>query len=221
MYPGSLHLPAEHNLYLHITMTTEELFTSYYNQNTWLGTESRSGLGSTIEQTATLRKQLPILFQEWGVDSILDLPCGDYNWMRYVDLSILYTGADIVRELVDSNQKYSDDKHCFLHLDLLTSCLPKVDLILCRDCLVHFSFADVKLAIANMVRSGSTYLLTTTFTNRTANAVIKIGEWTPRNLCTGPMHFPPPLAILNEGCTEYYPHFTDKSLGLWKLCDLT
>ena len=38
-------------------------------------------------------------------------------------------------------------------------------MILCRDCLVHLTFDDARAALQNLRRSGSKYLLTTTFTD--------------------------------------------------------
>src|SRR5271157_1733125 len=122
-------------------MTTEVLFTNYYRKNTWLSKESRSGLGSELKQTREIIKQLPLLIKQFNIKSLLDIPCGDFNWMQHVDLGCAYIGADIVKELIEENKrKYNKT---FVHLDLLTSKLPKVDLILCRDCLVHFSVEDV------------------------------------------------------------------------------
>jgi hypothetical protein len=42
---------------------------------------------------------------------MLDAPCGDFNWMKEVDLSAVhYTGGDIVEPLVNSNHLLSDNK---------------------------------------------------------------------------------------------------------------
>ncbi len=77
---------------------------------------------------------------------------------------IHYIGADIVGELVAQNrQLYQMDKVIFTKLNSLRSDLPKVDLIFCRDCLGHYSFSDIFMALKNMRRRGSSYLLTTTF----------------------------------------------------------
>jgi hypothetical protein len=40
----------------------------------------------------------------------------------------------------------------FLHLDITTDRLPKVDAILCRDCLVHCSFRQIAAAVRNFRR---------------------------------------------------------------------
>jgi hypothetical protein len=208
--------------YVEPEMETESVFTSHYNTRAFGGTESVSGPGSSLTATAEVRKQLPGLLRQYSVKTLLDIPCGDYHWMRHVDLGIeRYVGADIVRSLVENNQTlYGGHKCVFPHLNLLTSDLPTVDLVLCRDGMVHLSHADVALAVANLQRSGSTYLLATTFPHHQNTKTIRTGEWSPYNLQEPPFNFPPPLALLNEHCSEYYPQYSDKSLGLWKIADL-
>jgi hypothetical protein len=93
-------------------------------------------------------------------------------------------------------------------------------LILCRDCLVHFSFDDIFKALNNLRASGSRFLLTTTFPTRQENQPIPTGKWRPLNLERAPFFLPPPLTILNEGCTENGGEYADKSLGLWQLDDV-
>ncbi len=208
--------------------TTEDCFTRIYTANAFCeglaggDTESRSGLGSTLAATRAIRKALPEVIEQLGAKTFFDLSCGDCNWMHHVNLGVdLYIGADIVKELIDTNiQQYGRLGRQYLHLDLLDSDLPRADLVLCRDCLVHLSLADAQKAIANICRCGSTYLLTTTFTDRHENTDIRTGDWTPRNLQLPPFSFPEPLSLINEDCREHYPHFTDKSLGLWRISDL-
>uniref|UniRef100_UPI002157A42F class I SAM-dependent methyltransferase n=2 Tax=Pseudomonadota TaxID=1224 RepID=UPI002157A42F len=86
------------------------------------------------------RTELPHLLREFNIRSVLDIPCGDFNWMRHVDLGgVHYIGADIVPELVEHNRRtYRGPRIQFEHLDVIASPLPKVDAVLCRDGLVHF-----------------------------------------------------------------------------------
>jgi hypothetical protein len=108
--------------------------------------------------------------------------------MRSVNLQGLsYIGADIVRERVAQNQRDAAAGMSFRHMDLLIHPLPKVDLILCRDCLVHFSFADIFKALNNLRASGSRFLLTTTFPTRQENLPIPTGKWRPLNLERAPL----------------------------------
>ena len=127
--------------------------------------KSRSGPGSNLTRTAKLRNELPILLQEIGVRSILDAPCGDFNWMKDTALALeRYVGVDIIPELLARNQNlYGNDRTEFLLLDLTRDRLPRVDLILCRDCFIHFSYRHITSAIKNFKRSRSTYLLTNTY----------------------------------------------------------
>ena len=74
--------------------------------------------------------------------------------------------------------------------------------------------------IDNFMKSGSKYLLTTTFVNRTRNDDLGKGFWRTLNLEIAPFQFPMPIKILNEKCTEYGGAYSDKSLGLWVLKDI-
>ena len=197
-------------------------FATIYNKNKWGSDESSSGYGSTLTQTSNIRDKLPQLIKEFNIKSVLDIPCGDFNWLSTVDLNIEhYIGADIVSDLVCANQdKFQSETCCFELLDITSSTLPQADLILCRDCLVHFSYKDIKSAIENFKRSGAKYLLTTTFINRSFNRNIITGGWRPLNLQLPPFNFPKPLKVLLEGCTEANKQFIDKALALWNLNDI-
>jgi len=199
----------------------EDIFRNFFCENKWGGTESFSGQGSNLSQTVIIRQQLPALCRELKIRSMLDIPCGDFNWMRQVDLgTIAYTGADIVSELIAHNNRYERPNTSFCNLNLLKHKLPKVDLIFCRDCLVHFSFQDAFTALRNVCNSDSTYLLTTTFASDRRNIDILTGSWHPLNLESPPFSFPPPLKLISEGCTQSGGAYSDKSLGLWNIVDI-
>jgi hypothetical protein len=237
-----------------MTANRHETFASIFRTQRWGATETVSGPGSTLRATEYVRSILPKLFAWLEVEVLLDIPCGDFHWMRHVALPPVYIGGDIVPELVDTNQqefgnaegsgvffrsaagnisnvtqtlanrKKTPDAltrrtRCFVNLDLVQSALPEADLVLCRDCLVHLCFADVFAALRNMKRSGSAYLLTTTFPQKAQNKDIPDGRWRPLNLEKPPFNLSPPLILFNERNylgTRYY----DKSLGLWRIADL-
>lgn len=195
-------------------------FEKIYENNLFLGTESRSGKGSSLLQTRIIREEIPKLLDELRVKRLLDVPCGDWNWMRYVNLSgVQCTGGDIVRDIIDKNNKSFGKENCkFEYLDIISGPLPKADLILCRDCLVHLNFSDGLAALDQFRKSGAKWLLTTTFTERSGNAELCEGNiWRPLNLEKPPYNLPKPERYLNEGCTEDDGLFGDKCLGLWKL----
>jgi hypothetical protein len=200
----------------------QAVFTDIFRNNAWNGSGSVSGTGSDPEQTRVLVRVLPPLLKDLDVHTLLDIPCGDFHWMRDVDLAgIRYTGGDIVPELAQRNQStYGDENRRFVHLDLLRGALPQADLVFCRDCLVHLSFTDIALALANLRASGSRYLLTTTFPQRSGNKDIATGQWRPLNLQAPPFSLPAPLQLINEQCTEEGGVHGDKSLGLWLIRDI-
>lgn len=197
-----------------------EAFRRAYETNLWGGGESPSGPGSSLRQTAQLQTVLPAACHRLGIRTLLDLPCGDGNWMAAVALpGIRYIGADLLPEIVARAAARRPDRE-FLVLDLTTSPLPSADLLLCRDCLVHLSFQDIALALVNMRRAGISYLLATTFPEEATNRDVTTGDWRPLNLEQPPLGFPPPLETLREGCTEQGGIFADKSLGLWRVEEL-
>jgi hypothetical protein len=199
----------------------EQIFTGIYLTNAWGNAESRSGPGATVDRTRLLRPSLEALVGEWDVRSILDLPCGDFNWMRLVDLaSVDYTGGDIVPAIVEGNTAlYAAPGRTFRRIDMLRDTLPKADLILCRDGLVHFSFRDIARSIQAMKLSNSSYLLATSFTGHPANEDIPTGGWRPLNLDLHPFGFPQPLSVIWDGPRPdgTYP---DKILALYRIGDL-
>jgi SAM-dependent methyltransferase len=193
------------------------VFRDIYRRHHWSGSASPSGAGAAPDQTAELRRSLPPLLGELGIRTMLDLPCGDYSWMRQVDLPLQrYIGADLLPELIEAlAANFGDAGHEFRVVDLTRDPLPAADLVLCRDCLVHLSYDDIRRALRNLVTSRIPWLLTTTFPGGGPNEDIVTGDWRVLDLQAAPFHLPPPARILNEGCTEAGGAFADKSLGLW------
>lgn len=197
----------------------EDIFTDIYKNNVWKGQHSVSGTGSGFNQTKIIIDALPKLFEELNISTMFDAPCGDFHWMKEVDLTkIKYIGADIVKEIIQENNiNYQTKNISFQHCNLITDSLPKTDLIFCRDCLVHLSYSDIYSALNNMINSGTKYLLTTTFTDKRENRDIVTGQWRPINLERPPFSLPRPTLVINENCTENEGRHADKSLALWEL----
>ncbi|SDC83067.1 Methyltransferase domain-containing protein [Algoriphagus faecimaris] len=201
----------------------DNVFNKIYSKNTWGSTESASGRGSEIQNTKTLLKKLDRLTKEFGVKSMLDAPCGDFNWMQHLDRKgISYIGMDIVEDLIDIlNVKYAEDPQVtFQAGNIIAGELPQVDLIFCRDCLVHFSFDDIYHSLSNFKNSGSKYLLTTSYTDRGVNRDIQTGGWRPINLEKEPFNLPKPRKIIHENNLDDQGIYFDKCMALWKLSEI-
>lgn len=193
-------------------------FAYIHERNLWEGAESRSGAGSGLDETETLRRELPGLLARLGVRELLDVPCGDFRWLSETDLACAYTGADIVPALAAENEtRFAGAGRRFLTLDLTRDPLPPADAVLCRDCLVHLSFANIEHALTNLRRGGARWLLATTFPGIAANRDIEDGDWRPLNLALPPLGLGAPAELLVEGCREGGGAYADKALGVWRL----
>lgn len=200
----------------------ESTFARLYTDNLWGNAESVSGPGSTFNSTIKLRNELPLLLAELGAKSLLDAPCGDFNWIKETDLRLeQYTGVDVVADIVDRNQKlYGNERTTFLVRDLTRDELPRADVILCRDCFIHLSYRHIAAAIKNFKRSRSAYLLTNTYPLFRSNKNIKTGDFRPINLMLPPFDFPTSIHQIHEKLPEQQTEFFGKTLELWRLDDL-
>jgi SAM-dependent methyltransferase len=204
-------------------MNLAQRFRRIHDTNLWGAAESTSGLGSEIDATAVLRTELPRLFERLGVTSLLDAPCGDAGWINTANLRVRTVGVDIVPALIERlrARAAAGDIRGEYHLaDITRDSLPRCDAILCRDALVHLSFANIERAVANFGASGAEWLIATTFTEWQANADCEDGDWRALNFERAPFQWGQPVELLNENCTEAGGGWHDKSLGVWRLAEI-
>ena len=173
----------------------EGRFTEIYRLNSWGSGESASGPGSSLAETKNLRERLPELIEKLSIRTVFDAPCGDFNWMKHVihQLKVEYIGGDIVAPVIEENRKmFGTGSIQFIHVDLVRDSFPRVDLVICRDCLFHLSYADARQVLHNFCKSGSSYLLTTTHldTDEFVNVDISTGDFKNIDLFSAPYNFP-------------------------------
>ena len=176
---------------------TRERFARIYDSRVWRGSQSVSGAGSSLEATREIRYQLPRIVARYDIKRFLDVPCGDFYWMREVinELpDLLYTGGDIVDRLIVKNQRqFGSERICFENLDITNDALPASDLLMVRDCLFHLSYADISRFLANLSRARIGLLLTTTNViegQDIENSDIQSGDFRPIDLFAEPFNFP-------------------------------
>lgn len=193
----------------------KKIFEHHYAVNEWGSEESVSGPGSEIKYTENIRKEIPRLVNDLGVKVILDAPCGDYHWFRMMafENEITYIGGDIVEPLIKRNQSlFGRQNTKFINLDIVRDVLPKADLWLCRDCLLHLSNRDVQLVISNFLRGDIRYLLASTNSNCVENYDIPTGSCRLINLRLPPFSLGEPITLIDdwiEGCPV-------RHLALWE-----
>lgn len=197
-----------------------------FETKVWRGSEDgyRSGPGSSLEATERLRAALPGFLEDYGVETFLDAPCGDWRWMQEVDLEhVDYIGADISLELIEGNRR----RHAragvrFEHLDITSDPLPKADMMMCRDCLFHLKNRFRWTFFQNFAASEIPYLLMTMHHMDANRPLGEVGRYAAFSPMAPPFHFPEPLAMIHEGfdalprdwsSVEKPWHY--KSMGLW------
>lgn len=198
-----------------------KVFSAIHAKNAWGDPESLSGPGSTQERAASFLAELVRIVTSLEVETLLDAPCGDFNWAGpLADAVPCYVGVDVVPALIAANQRHAGPRRQFLCRDIVHEALPPADLVLCRDGLVHLSNAEVRAALGNLRRTGARWLVTTHFAGDHPNADITTGNWRPLNLERAPFHFPPALDRIDEQCGYDAGKWRDKGLSLWDFAAL-
>jgi SAM-dependent methyltransferase len=198
-----------------MTLGNKAKFTEIYKNNLWNNEESLSGGGSTLKNTRNVRTRLPELIDERGIGSILDAGCGDFHWMKEIEIDVPYFGIDIVKEMIETNRRrYGGPKRTFMELDITSDELPAADLIMCRECLFHLSFDDIVASVVNFKKSGAKYLLATTYPTVEDNVDVASGLCRALNFQRAPLNFPRALEMIEEN------RGGDQWLGLWALDEI-
>ena len=192
------------------------VFERIYEQNLWGDPESVSGRGSGTSATDAIRRDLPSVFERYGIRSLVDAPCGDFHWMKHVTGTLeRYIGVDIVRDLIDRNTRlYSTEHRHFICADIVVDRLPRADAVLCRDCFIHLPTRLIRAALANFHASGIRYLLVTNDRDVETYHDIPIGSFRRINFMRPPFAFPDPLCVVKESVNG------DRQLALWDLASV-
>lgn len=165
---------------------------------------SVSGCGSQMDDsTKNIREHLYEFLKKYNIKSIADIPCGDFWWMRHVNLfDIEYIGGDIITPQIEKLSKLFPDK-TFKRIDIRLDKLPDVDLLFCRDCLFHLSNIDKKMAFNNYIKSNIKYILMSNHPMSNRNLDISTGDFTHINWQHNPWNFGSPIDILYDSNVGY------------------
>ena len=203
-------------------MYNKDAFDHIYNDNMWGSSESCSVGGSEISATVSIRKALPLIWNKYNIKTFLDVPCGDFNWMKEVDKTgIEYIGGDIAQEAVKrNNELYGTSNIRFEKIDITKDALPKADMIFCKDCLQHLSDENVAKALRNFIQSGCKYLMLTSYPLTIKNHDILDGDYRPLNLLKKPYQLPKNyICKIKEKARGGFVEL-DKTMYLWKISDI-
>jgi hypothetical protein len=193
--------------------STADSFDFIYRTAAWRLDEgqSLSGPGSDLQSTEELRATLPLVMNGLGVRVLLDAGCGDFNWMKTIELSCQYIGADIVASVIKTNQAaYGSANRSFVCVDIIRDPLPAADAVICRELLFHLSYEHCFHALRNLVKTGARYYLLTSNRGYWLNFDIATGDWRELNLEAAPFRLPAPLLAIRDDF-----QFPDRFIGVW------
>lgn len=184
--------------------------------------ETSCGAGSTLANTISIRTFLPHIFKDLQIGSVLDAPCGDFNWMAHTDLSgIDYCGVDydpehlsVAGERSSVPISYAPKSKRLIELDIVNDPLPPCDLVLCREFLQHLPNEQVHNVIRNIRASGAKWLLATSHDNAVNTDIHSAGMFRPLNLRLAPFD------LLDARSSIEDEPGSGRVLGLWHRSDL-
>lgn len=191
----------------------KEIFDQILKKGEWNSAGTICGNGSTMDYTENLRQHLSGLLQTYSIKSMFDAPCGDYSWMSKIELpnGVQYIGGDIVEFLIEQNRQQYPGVD-FRVFDIAQDNFPDVDLLFCRDCLIHFSHEDIIKTLKNIARSNIKYVLMTNY-YEVANSDIPTGSFRGVNFYQQPYGFEPAI----DSIEDWVPGYEKRRLCLWKV----
>jgi SAM-dependent methyltransferase len=198
--------------------TPSDRFEEIYAQGVWQKGDQeipKSGPGSSLQATDSLRRHLSNILDEIAAKTLLDVGCGDFTWMNQIELRQNYVGVDIVPSVIADNARYAGPKRQFLCIDAVSGDLPEADIILCRETLFHLSFADGRRLLRNAFSRPRSWFLCTTESDTWFNADIHTGDYRPLNLRRPPFGFPPPYRIIEDAAVR-----RGRAIGVWPVQSL-
>ncbi|HSX04835.1 MAG TPA: class I SAM-dependent methyltransferase [Rhabdochlamydiaceae bacterium] len=166
--------------------------------------------------TKAQKEELFRLFKGLEIKTLIDIPCGDVQWIYEIKSFISgYFGIDSEEKVLQKNrERYGGGSIHFQNLDISKDPLPEADLIFCHDALNTLSQNEILASLLLFKKSGAKYLLLTTCPDKEKNQKGKKGVYRPIHWQLPPYNFPKPLLLLND------PTEQNKKLALWRLEDL-
>ncbi len=191
------------------------IFSQIYAHGAWVmreNQESLSGVGSTDSATRDLSVRLAAFLREVGCRRLVDIGCGDFNWMRSVEGDFEYRGIDVVPQVIaQNNARYGSERRRFLCADATSEPIETGDVAICREVLFHLSFDDGLRLLCNIKAAGFRHVLFTTDKSVWFNSDIRSGDFRRINLMRSPYGLPMPSLELTDDKVS-----KGRVLGVWQ-----
>ena len=185
-----------------INRSVQKIFENIATRHVWGGgNETISGRGSLFSSTASVRKCLGSWIKQYNITSMVDIPCGDANWQRFIPgiSDVKYMGFDISPHVVNRARQRNPKSMEFGILDITSDVPPPTDLVLMRDLIQHLPLKLGVQAIKNARLSGAKWLAITSYKNRLFNFNIVSGGYFYNNVMKPPFN----LRKVYRACENY------------------
>jgi len=135
------------------------VFDKIYASDAWNG---GSGPGSFIENSFAYVGFLTYFLKKNKIKKVLDIGCGDWQAMRYVDLATIdYVGVDVVDKVIEGlSKEFSSPNIEFLVGDATNIDFFDQELVLCKDVFMHLPNKYIN-DICDKVLTNCKYFITT------------------------------------------------------------
>jgi SAM-dependent methyltransferase len=190
------------------------IFSQIYANGAWVmhdKQDSLSGVGSTRRATHELAVQLSEFLREAGCRRLVDIGCGDFNWMQRVEGDFDYLGIDVVPQVVEENRaRHGNGRRRFICMDATREAIEPGDVAVCREVLFHLSFEDGLRLLRNIRAAGFGHVLFTNDTSIWFNSDIRSGDFRRINLLRAPFSLPAAQRELRDDKVS-----SGRVLGVW------
>ena len=194
-------------------------FSRYDSNGQFILDEYHCGPGSTLWYTRPIRHVFIEFLKKHNINSMLDAPCGDYQWMSLIKFpkEFDYIGVDLHEAMILRNNNVYGNK--FIQLDITEDQLPSKDLIFVRDCLFHLTDDMKRKFFSNLLKTDFKFLLTSNHPRCNVNVpnIINGETFAEINLNISPWNFPTPLDTIvdyNESDDRFNP-YPYRTMELW------
>ena len=198
--------------YLNQNFVRKFIFFLIYKTNHWNKYEKVdknnllvSGPGSLpgSVQTKNIIDNLDLFIKKNNIQSMLDMPCGDFSWMQDLikkNNSINYTGYDIVEDIISyNNKKYSKNNVSFFCKDIINEKnFDNFDLVFIRDFFIHIDNACINILLKN-IKSSKVRFLACSNNNNDFNKDVVVGRYRNVNLTIKPFYMKEIFHTFSEG----------------------
>jgi len=170
------------------------IFEKIYEDKMWNNGSDKiplSGPGSTLKNTSKCSQVLNSFIYNYNCKSILDLGCGDLNWISktpfFNDYNIKYTGVDVVETIINKH-KLNYPTKTFLCRDLVNYKDIKFhSLIILRDVIFHLKNEEI-LSIFENIKHKFDFILITSCKNKKNKDTFNKWHYSPKNIHMAPFN---------------------------------